>query len=77
MDRAEEREERISMGERTIPTHPIYCSCCPGKPVVMAEKLGDHLLEIQSRKHGRNHVALVLLDRYNGDRVASRTDTTE
>ena len=64
------------MGERTIPTHPIYCSCCPAKPVVMAEKLGDHVLEIQSRKHGRTHVAVILLDKYRDEGVASRTDKT-
>jgi hypothetical protein len=60
--------------ERTVPTHPVYCSCCPGKPVVMAEKLGDHLLEIQSRKHGRTHVAVVLLDKYKHGGVASKSD---
>ena len=65
------------MGERTIPTHPIYCSCCPAKPVVMAERLGDHLLEIQSRKHGRTHVAVVLLDKYKYGGVDSKTDITE
>jgi len=65
------------MSERTIPTHPIYCSCCPAKPVVMAEKLGDHLLEIQSRKHGRTHVALVLLDNKQGEGVESETEITE
>ena len=63
--------------ERTIPAHPIYCSCCPSNPVVMAEKLGDHLLEIQSRKHGRTHVALVLLDKYEHESVEFKTDTTE
>jgi len=63
--------------ERTVPTHPVYCSCCPGNPVVMAEKLGDHLLEIQSRKHGRTHVAVVLLDRTTAEEVDSKTDTTE
>ena len=65
------------MSERTIPTHPIYCSCCPGKPVVMAEKLGDHLLEIQSRKHGRTHVAVVLLDKSTEEALDSKPDTTE
>lgn len=65
------------MDERTIPTHPIYCSCCPAKPVVMAEKLGDHLLEIQSRKHGRTHVAVVLLDNRKGDGLDSDVNTTE
>ena len=64
------------MGERTIPTHPIYCSCCPGNPVVMAEKLGDHLLEIQSRKHGLTHVAVVLLDKYKRGSVDSKTNET-
>ena len=62
---------------RTIETHPIYCSCCPGKPVVMAEKLGDHRLEIQSRKHGRTHVAVVLLDKAAYKEVDSKPDTTE
>ena len=65
------------MAERTIPTHPIYCSCCPAKPVVMAEKVGDHLLEIQSRKHGRTHVAVVLLDKTKDEEVDSKSNTTE
>ncbi len=63
--------------ERTIPTHPIFCSCCPVRPVVMAEKLGDHLLEIQSRKHGRTHVAVVLLDKTKDEEVDSKSNTTE
>jgi hypothetical protein len=42
----------------------------------MAEKLGDHVLEIQSRKHGRTHVAVILLDKYRDEGVASRTDKT-
>ena len=61
---------------RTIETHSIYCSCCPSSPVVMAEKVGDHLLEIQSRKHGRTHVAVVLLDRTTDEEVDSKTDET-
>ena len=62
---------------RTVSVHPIYCSCCPVQPVVMAEKLGDHLLEIQSRKHGRTHIAVVLLDRGQGKDVDSKSETTE
>ena len=54
--------------------HPIYCSCCPGRPQVMAEKLGDHLLEIRARKHGRTHVALVRLDKEEGAVVPSEED---
>jgi len=42
----------------------------------MAEKVGDHLLEIQSRKHGRTHVAVVLLDRTTDEEVDSKTDET-
>jgi len=42
----------------------------------MAEKLGDHLLEIQSRKHGRTHVAVVLLDKYKRGSVDSKTNET-
>jgi hypothetical protein len=42
----------------------------------MAEKLGDHLLEIQSRKHGRTHVAIVILDKVSGWVVDSKTDET-
>tara|TARA_Y100000310_G_C20327141_1_gene643520 strand:+ start:252 stop:374 length:123 start_codon:yes stop_codon:yes gene_type:complete len=38
----------------------------------MAEKVGDHLLEIQSRKHGRTHVALVLLDKERSEAVDSK-----
>lgn len=59
---------------KTITTHPVYCSCCPGKPVVMAEKVGDHLLEIQSRKHGRTHVAVVLLDKDKREDIDSDTE---
>ena len=59
------------MGKRTMQIHSIYCSCCPGRPVVMAEKLGDHLLEIQSRKHGKTHVAVVLLDKGKHEGVDS------
>tara|TARA_Y100000310_G_scaffold290566_1_gene317864 strand:+ start:1000 stop:1131 length:132 start_codon:yes stop_codon:yes gene_type:complete len=43
----------------------------------MAEKLGDHLLEIQSRKHGRTHVAVVLLDKTKDEEVDSKSNTTE
>ena len=57
---------------RTVDVHPVYCSCCPSKPVVMAEKVGDHLLEIQSRKHGRTHVAVILLDKTKDVEVDSK-----
>jgi hypothetical protein len=40
----------------------------------MAERLGDHLLEIQSRKHGRTHIAVVVLDRTQDAAVNSETD---
>ncbi len=61
------------MDKRTIDTHPIYCSCCPSKPQVMAQKLGDHLLEIRSRKHGAEHVAVILLDKSPNKEVKSET----
>lgn len=64
------------MSKRTIPAHPIYCSCCPVRPVVMAEKLGDHLLEIQSRKHGRTHVAVIVLDKFKDEAIDSKTNET-
>ena len=62
---------------RTVDVHPVYCSCCPSKPVVMAEQVGDHLLEIQSRKHGRTHVVVIRLDKRQGDGVDSESETTE
>ena len=62
---------------RTVSVHPIYCSCCPAQPVIMAEKLGDALLEIQSRKHGRTHVVVIRLDKRQGDGVDSESETTE
>jgi hypothetical protein len=40
----------------------------------MAEKVGDHLLEIQSRKHGRTHVAVVLLDKAKDGDVDSKPE---
>jgi hypothetical protein len=40
----------------------------------MAEKVGDHLLEIQSRKHGRTHVAVVLLDKDKREDIDSDTE---
>ncbi len=61
------------MEERKLDTHPIYCSCCPSKPQVMAQKLGDHLLEIRSRKHGAEHIAVVYLDKNKDKTVDSET----
>ena len=60
---------------KSINAHPIYCSCCPTRPQVMAEKLGDHLLEIRSRKHGREHVAVVLLDKNKTSSVPSEEES--
>ena len=43
----------------------------------MAEKVGDHLLEIQSRKHGRSHIAVILLDKASDEALDSDDTTTE
>ena len=59
---------------KDFPIPPVYCSCCPDRPQVMAQKLGDHLLEIRSRKHGTEHVAVVLLDKKDSGRVPSEED---
>jgi len=59
---------------RDFPIHPVYCSCCPDRPQVMAQKLGDHLLEIRSRKHGTEHVAVVLLDKNKTSVVPSEAE---
>jgi hypothetical protein len=43
----------------------------------MAEKLGDHLLEIRARKHGKVHVAVVVLDTDKTPSVASEEEEEE
>lgn len=48
---------------KSLEVHPVYCSCCPSKPQVVAQKVGDHLLEIHKRVHGQQHYAVVLLDK--------------
>jgi len=59
------------MTERDVPTHPVYCSCCPDHPQVMAQKVGEDTLEIRSRVHGRQHVAVVQLDITKEQKVSS------
>jgi hypothetical protein len=60
------------MTKGVFDTHPVYCSCCPGNPQVVAMKLGDELLEIRSRKHGAEHVAVVLLDKQRDKALDSK-----
>lgn len=58
--------------ENQFQSHPLYCSCCPGHPQIVAQKLvneQNEILEIQKRIHGSTHYGYYILDSDDDDEV--------